>query len=313
MKKNIRQHTLTLLFLLSWFACAAQERIDTVVLGTPMSDSMQIQKPNLVDTVIMANDRTDAQETKTYTDEYLDTVKVSKRFVLNDYSLIGVEYGVSANRMMFSPSMKQSTQIRPGTVGIFYIKYGKMFGYLPYFGYKVGFRYTTEGFKMKKNKETGITRTVMGAEELKMDMIEIPAMAHFHVDMLHFKLMADLGIYAGYRLNVERIGDYVADSIKTSFADTDRRFDFGVVGGIGFGIVFDPIEFHVNANLRYSWGTLYDPDYYSEYYYRFAYPLNVMVSAGVYFQLTRRNGKSKAQIRREAYDSVYNPAQTGTL
>lgn len=110
-------------------------------------------------------------------------------------------------------------------------------------------------------------------------------------------------------MNIERTGPNVDEAIKNSFLDTDRRFDYGLVGGIGFGLVFDPVEFHVNANLRYGWGTLYDPDYYSKYFYRFAYPLNVSVSAGLYFQLTKRTGKSKPQIKREARESVYMPKE----
>ena len=33
-----------------------------------------------------------------------------------------------------------------------------------------------------------------------------------------------------------------------------------------------------------------------------------MITAGIHFQLSRRTGKSKAQLRREAYDAVYNPS-----
>ena len=46
----------------------------------------------------------------------------------------------------------------------------------------------------------------------------------------------------------------------------------------------------------------------SKYYYRFAYPFDFMVTAGLYFQLTKRTGKGKTQLRKEAYDAVYgNP------
>ncbi|MEE3430965.1 MAG: outer membrane beta-barrel protein, partial [Candidatus Cryptobacteroides sp.] len=173
--------------------------------------------------------------------------------------------------------------------------------------YKIGLRYTTEGYKFKENKETGTTQTIEGATQVKMDFVEVPMMAEFHVDMLHFKLFADAGIYGGYRLNIERTGQNVADSIRTSFLGTDRRFDYGFVGGVGFGIIFDPFELRISGQFRWGWGTLYDPDYYSEYYYRYAYPINVMINAGIYFHLTRRNGKSKAQLRREARDAVYNP------
>ena len=71
--------------------------------------------------------------------------------------------------------------------------------------------------------------------------------------------------------------------------------------------VFDPFEFHINLNVRYSWGTLYDYDYASPYYYRYAYPLDLSLTGGLYFHLTRRTGRSRGQIRREAIDRVKHP------
>lgn len=242
-----------------------------------------------------------------YSDIYLDTVKVNRVFELNDYSMIGVEYGVSFSRMLFNPPQTQTNLFSPNTFGIFYTRYGKMFNYLPYFGFKVGFRYSHEGYKFKENKDTKTTYNIEGATEAIMDVAEVPLMAHLHLDGLHYTIMADAGIYGGYRLNIKRTGDGVDESIANSFLDTDRRFDYGLCGGVGFGLVFDPVEFHFNVNVRYSWGTIYDPDYVSKDYYRFAYPFDIMATAGVYFQLTRRTGRGKAQLRREAYNQVYNP------
>ncbi len=245
----------------------------------------------------------------TYSDMYLDTVKINRVFEVNDYSLIGVEYGVSFNRMLFNPPYTQATLFVPNTFGVFYTRYGKMFGYMPYFGFKIGLRYSHEGYKFKEDKETKTTYKIEGATQAIMDVVEVPFMAHLHLDGLHYKIMADVGIYGGHRLSITRTGEGVSESLANSFKDTDRRFDYGLCGGLGFGLVFDPVEFHVNVNVRYSWGTIYDPDYVSPDYYRFAYPFDIMATAGVYFQLTRRTGRGKAQLRREAYQQVYYPKQ----
>lgn len=244
-----------------------------------------------------------------FSDAYLDTVKIAKVFSLNDYTLIGVEGGASLSRMQFNPSKTQTNLILPGTYGIFILKYGKLFDGSPNFGFKFGARYSHEGYKFKENKETGITPNQDGANKAVIDVIEVPFMAHFHSDSPNFKVMADLGIYGGHRLSIERFGDRVDESIRNAFADYDRRFDYGLTGGVGFGLVFDPFEFHINADVRYSWGTLFDPDYYHKDFFRFAYPLDFMLTAGIYFQLTKRTGLGKAQLRKEAYRQVYNPKE----
>lgn len=236
---------------------------------------------------------------------------LKKVFSLNDYTLFGVEYGGSVSRQQFNPSKTQGNLIVPNTLGVFFVKYGKLFDGSPNFGLKGGVRYSHQGYQFKMNKETGVTPTLEGAEKAIIDLVDVPLMAHFHSDGLHFKVMLDLGIYGGYRLSIERIGEYVLDEYKNSFMDWDYRLDYGIAGGLGFGIVFDPVEFHVNANVRYSWGSLYRPDYLSKDFYRFAYPLDAMVTAGLYFQITKRTGKTKGQIRREAYNQVYHPQTNG--
>ena len=240
-----------------------------------------------------------------YTDEYLDSVKINKKVKVNNYSLIGVQYGVSLNRMNFSPRMEQSSFFIPEYYGFTYTKYGRMFGMYPYFALQAGLFYGHEGYKFKADEETGYIQNIEGAEQAIYDIVEIPMLAQFHADMAHFKLMANIGLYGGYRLRIERIGPYVSEDMVHKFLDTDRRLDYGLQGGAGFALVFSPVEIHFNAMLRYSWGTIYDPDYHSEYYYRFGYPFDLMFTAGVYFQLGRRYGKTNKMLKDEARKVVY--------
>jgi hypothetical protein len=242
-----------------------------------------------------------------YPDSYLDTVSIKRVFMLNDYSMIGAEYGVSVSRTMFAPTKKQTNLFVPQVAGVYYTRYGKMFGYLPYFGMKIGVRYSSEGYRFKPDKETGVSPDVEGATQAIIKIVDAPFMAMFHVDTPHFSVFADAGIYGGYRLSIERTGNRVDPDIANSFLEYDHRFDYGLTGGVGFALVFDPFEFQVNANVRYSWGSLYAPDYASKDYYRFAYPFDVMLTGGLYFHITRRTGKTKPQLRREAYEHVYHP------
>lgn len=239
-----------------------------------------------------------------FSDAYLDTVNINRKIIINDYSMIGVHYGVSLNRTMFNPTKKQVTMITPVNIGLFYTKYGKMFGYMPYFGLQAGIIYGKEGYEFKANDE-GVKPTLDGAEKALYEYIEMPVMSHFHLDAGPFKLTANLGMYGGYRLSVERTGKISKTFYKNNFYSYDRRLDYGISGGLGFAFIFSPIEFHVTALGKFALSSLYQPDYNSPYYYRFAYPFNVTISAGIHFQLNKRTGKTKAKLRKEAYDMVF--------
>ena len=245
----------------------------------------------------------------TLTNEYLDTIKINKTFELNDYSMIGFQYGAGLSRVSWNPSQKQDMLLMPVNLGVFYTKYGKMFGYMPYFGMEAGLVYTTEGYQFKYNEEDDYTYKIEGAEKAVMQVVELPVLAHMHVDFWNFKIIANIGCYAGYRLSIERfpgVTGSVSEDVAHSFLETDHRFDYGIKGGVGFGLVFDPIEIHIKAMYKHSFSSLYDPDYHSEYFYRYAYPTNFILSAGIHFHLSKRTGQTKLQLKKLAKEAVYD-------
>lgn len=243
-----------------------------------------------------------------YTNEFLDTVDVKKKLEINDYSMIGLSYGVNLSRVLWNPVQNQDMLIIPKNFGISYTKYGKMFGYMPYFGFQIGINYTQEGYKFEYNEDKGYSYTIEGAQKAIFDIVEVPMYMHCHYDLWNFKIIANLGCYGGYRIGIHRYPNqngYVKPEVETSFIESDRRLDYGLKGGFGFGLVFDPVEFHIMATYKHSFSSLYEPDHYSEYYYRYAYPSNIVISAGVHFHLTKRTGKTKAALKQEARDMVY--------
>lgn len=243
-----------------------------------------------------------------YTDEYLDTVVIKKKLKLNDYSLVGVQYGATLSQMMWNPSQNQKMLLLPVNFGVTYTLYGKMFGYMPYFGFQTGLFYGKEGYQFEYNEDKDYTYKIEGAEKAVFEVLELPVLSHLHIDFWHMKIIAQIGCYVGYRMGIERfpgITGNVTEEVRKSFMPYDIRFDYGIKGGVGFGLVFDPIEIHFQAMYKHSLSSLYKPDYYSEYYYRFAYPTNIIISAGVHFQLTKRSGMSKQQLKQQAKNIVY--------
>lgn len=237
-----------------------------------------------------------------------DSLMVRKKTrKLNDYSLIGVEYGYTRNSMTFNPKYLQEPFIMPGYMGVTYTKYCRMMGMFPYFALQVGAFYGTEGYQFKINEDTGYINVIENATKAVYKVIEVPVLAQVHVDMQHFKMFAMVGPYGAYRMSIERVDQNPVNEYEHAFLPTDRQIDYGVHAGAGFGLVFSPVELQVNLRMRYSWSNIYEPDYFSQYYYRFGYPFDFMLTAGVHFQLSKRYGKTKAMIRRDAYKSVFEP------
>lgn len=237
-----------------------------------------------------------------------DSIYVKKApRLINDYSMIGVNYGVTFSRMYFSPTRYGQTSVfSPTYISVTYTKYSKMFDTLPYFGLVIGGSYGKEGFAFETDKETGVAADVDGASWCSMEVFEIPAMAQIHVDFDPAKVMANVGVYGGYRKSITRTGASLDQTYASKFRSYEHQLDYGLQGGVGFALMFDPIEIHFNALVRWSWSNFYDPDYASKIYYRYAYPLDIIASVGIHFQLTKRSGKTSHQLRREAKDIVYN-------
>lgn len=257
---------------------------------------------------VVATDEIVMMDVSALTDEQLDTIDVKKKLVINDYTMFGVQYGVGLSQVMWNPSQKQEMVFIPYNIGVTVTTHQKMFGFMPYFGFQAGVFYTREGYQFKLNENTDYIYKVEGAEKALIEVVEVPVLFQFHLDMWNFKIMANLGCYGGYRLSIQRFpGEtgHVSEDVQHSFTETDRRWDYGLKGGVGFGLVFDPFEIHFQAAYKHSLSSLYTPDHYSQYYYRFAYPSNIVVSVGLHYQLTKRTGRTKADIKKMAKESIY--------
>ena len=255
-----------------------------------------------------------AQEV-TYNVDSLVAEPPGKKALINDYVMIGVNYGVSFSNMYYSPSKpNRAWQVMPNYVSVTFTKYSKMFDHIPMFGLVLGVAHGYEGFGFKRDPETGRSQDIDGAEQGTIEVFEIPALAQIHVDFHPGKIMANVGVYGGWRNSISRSGPNLDPQYANAFRSYENRWDYGLQGGAGFALMLDPVEIHFNALLRWSWSSLYAPDYASPYYYRYAYPLDIIASVGVHFQLTKRSGKTTKALRRQAKELVYgsHPDASGT-
>lgn len=260
--------------------------------------------PGMADAAIS---RPDTLDIDSLPNEYLDTVKVYSKRLINDYSMIGVNYGVGLCSMSFNPSKhNRQNQICPNHISVMYTHYEKLFDRYANFALHIGVEYSHEGAGFKINPDTQKPyNNIDGADKLTMKTFAMPVLAGFHVDAAPVKFEGAVGVYGGYRKSIERSGAGVEPEYEHAFKDYEYRLDYGLQGGAGFALMFDPIEIHFNALIRWGWQSLYQPNYYSQYYYRYAYPLDIIITAGIHFQLGKRTGKTSADLKRQAKEIVY--------
>lgn len=254
-----------------------------------------------------------AQQSLVPDSTFVTGAEPAKQELINDYSMIGVNYGVTFSNMYYSPSRHNRAYVfSPNYISIMYTKYSKMFGYIPNFGFSIGVATGNEGFAFKPNPQSGYVDNVDGAQRASIRVIEVPMLAQGHVDFDPLKLMISAGIYGGWRLGIQRSGPELDPQWQNAFRDYENRFDYGLQGGAGIAFMLDPVEIHFNCNIRWSWSSIYQPDYHDKYYFNYAYPLDIYATVGVHFQITKRRGKTRRELRRQAYEQVYGKDQDST-
>ena len=219
------------------------------------------------------------------TDEYLDNAPLPRKARINDYWIVGVHGGVSVQYGYFNPSRVVGLFPNKPVYGFSVTRFATMMNTFPNLGMEVGFQHNYEGYRFKEFEVDGnkYQYDIDGAYEAYMEVPEVFMLTHGHIDMGQYaKINLKLGVFGGYRMNIVRSGPYTPVEITRAFQETDNRWTYGVQGGIGFGVMLDPFEVHLNAQVKWGWSPFYQPDKYSPYYYRFAYPLDGAITLGVY-------------------------------
>jgi hypothetical protein len=192
-----------------------------------------------------------------------------------------------------------------------------MMNTFPNLGMEFGFQHNYEGYKFKEyeidagtERATTVRSSIDGYHEAYMEVPEVFLLTHGHLDMGRFvKINLKAGVFGGYRMNITRIRDdsYSSDfdpEYANAFYDTDNRWTYGIQGGVGLGLMLDPIEFHLGVQVKWGWSPFYPPDKYNQFSYRYAYPLDGAVTFGVYYQLTKRHGHTRSSLRSMARQYV---------
>ena len=242
------------------------------------------------------------------TDDYLDNAELPKTAKINDYWIVGVHGGVSVGHGYFNPPRHVSMPFRYPVYGFSITRFATMMNTFPNLGMEFGFQHNYEGYKFKEYEVDGVTYNpteIDGATEVYMEVPELFLLTHGHIDFGRYvKANIKGGIYGGYRMNINRIGPNVESGYANAFYETDRRWTYGLQGGLGLGLMLDPLEFHLGVQVKWGWSSFYPPDKFSPFYYNYIYPLDGAITFGVDYQLTKRHGHTRSSLRRMARQYV---------
>jgi hypothetical protein len=193
----------------------------------------------------------------------LDTVPVAPKF--KSIHMIGVSYTVNLSGVTSSPKIGQERLWTYKNFGVSYTYYHAMWNHLFNFGLVIGAKHGYEGYT---SPYSGFGETC--------EVLEFPFLSQFKIDFLPCRLLINLGPYYGYRLSTDKEG---------GFDQYDQRHDYGVIAGLGLAIVIKPFELHIEGNYKYALASMYQTNKYSDIYWIYTYPQNIMLSASLHFHL----------------------------
>ena len=193
----------------------------------------------------------------------IDTLPPPTRF--KSIHMVGVQYGVNYSNVIATPSIGQEAVWSFNSVGVYYTYFHALWDQLFNFGLQGGVKYGKQGYASEYT-QYGETCTV----------VEVPLLSKFKFDISRFRIMLNLGPFVGYRLSTDKEG---------GFDRYDQRYAYGIMGGLGFAVVFKPLEFHIEGNYQYSLGSMYHTNKYSDIYWLYAYPSNIAITASVHVHL----------------------------
>ncbi|HHV39899.1 MAG TPA: PorT family protein [Bacteroidales bacterium] len=186
--------------------------------------------------------------------------------------MVGVKGGYAFNMIHFTPDRKQTSVPSWKNASVVYTYYHDLWGNLPYFGLQTGFAYTQQAYDTPQLKRV-------------YEVVRIPLVSQFHIDMWKTRLLLNLGCFASYRMSAMDFTEEQPQGVPVVFDCNHISQDYGVLGGIGFALVLKPFEIHLEANYSHSFAMIENPALYSNEHYTYGYPGQLLFTIALYLHL----------------------------
>lgn len=204
-----------------------------------------------------------------FTDEDLSiliqdsTVKEVSKF--KPVGMLGIRGTYQLNGIKATPDIGAKGVSTYKNISLVYTYYNSLWNMMNNFGFQVAAKYGEYAF------------TSQWLEDEHVSYAELSLLSHFHFDFSRFRFIAGVGPYAGYRLQTLKEGD--------SWDQYDNRFDYGLMGGAGFAVIFGRFELQLEGDYQFSLSSFYHMNKYSDEYWLIATPRNILVNLTLFYHL----------------------------
>ena len=186
--------------------------------------------------------------------------------------MVGIRGGYAFNGVSFNPDRKQKMVPSYRNASILYTYYHDLWKTMPYFGLQTGFTYTQQGYETPDLKRV-------------YEVLRIPLTSQFHIDFWKMRLLINLGCFGSYRMSAIDYTIDVPDGQQVEFDSNHLYLDYGIQGGLDLSLVLRPFEFQIEANYLYSLSMIENPALYSNEYYTYGYPNQLLFTLGIFIHL----------------------------
>lgn len=179
--------------------------------------------------------------------------------------MLGIRGSYQLNGLKATPDIGAKGISTYKNISLVYTYYNSLWNMMNNFGFQIAAKYGEYGF------------TSQWLEDEYVSYAELSMLSHFHFDFSRFRFIAGIGPYAGYRLKTLKEND--------SWDQYDNRFDYGLMGGAGFAVIFGRFEIQLEGDYQFSLSSFYHMNKYSDEYWLIATPRNIIVNLTLSYHL----------------------------
>lgn len=179
--------------------------------------------------------------------------------------MLGIRGSYQLNGLSSSPDLQVTGLNTYKNISLVYTYYSSLWNMMSNFGIQAAVKYGEWGFDSKYFDSEHLTYA------------EASLLTQFHFDFSRFRVLGGIGPYAGYRLKSLIEND--------SWDKFDNRFDYGLMGGAGFAVIFGPFELQLEGDYQFSLSNLYHMNKYSDEYWVTVNPRNIIINLTLFYHL----------------------------